>query len=612
MGKPISIDFAADTRQVIRETDNLAEAFGDVATSLDDLGRDSAKSGEKVEDSVKDAAKSVDKLEDALDDGGDAAKKMDKTVSRAFESMEDEAKLAAKGTRSAAQDAFQDIERDAKDTGRAVERGLGDGFDGASEGVQELGEEAAGEAREMASSFDGSIESVAEMFQSLAANAFAGFGPAGAAAGLAAAVGLGMAISKLQESAEVNTEAKTSMAELGREIYATGGQLDAADIAGKIADIGFSLATEDSWMKWGDQAETYVGLVKSSMEGLDKVDIQDAFKGLAGDVDAAGRAQAKLASEIEAGNEALEDHQTITATGLIIYDEEGAAIQARQGKLEELSKKIEENSGVQSDATSEVEFYTDVMGESAEVIQSAADAAQEAKDAVDALAASQTEAADANMGADAAALDYNETLRQLTEDIASNGQSWDINTEAGRANRQSMLDLADSSNSVIESLVNQGGTTADVTARAQELRQAFVDQAMAAGLGGDAAEALATSYGLIPGNVETLVQAHGTEEAKAAVESIPESKDTDVNVTENGTAGVQDGLDAIKPPEPEVKVTEDGTAAVQQAIDNIKGRDVSITVSIANWAAINQSLNNLTAPRTAYVDVIQRPGVSAP
>lgn len=591
----------------------MAEAFKDVATSLDDLGRDADKSGEKVEDSVKDAAKSVDKLEDALDDGGDAAKKMDKTISRAFESMEEEAKKASKGTRSAAQDAFQDIERESKDTGRAVERNLGDGFDGASEGVQELGEEAQSEAREMASSFDGSVESIAEMFQSLAANAFAGFGPAGAAAGLAAAVGLGLAISKLQESAEVNTEAKTAMAELGREIYATGGELDSADIAGKIADISFSLATEDSWMKWGDQAETYVGLVKASMEGLEKVDIQDAFKGLAGDVEAAARAQETLASANETATAALEDHVLLVDEyGNRYLDAEGQAIEKSISKREELSKKIEEASGVQADASSEVEFYTDVMGESAEVIQSAADAAQEAKDAVDALAASQSEAADANMGADAAALDYNETLRQMTEDIASNGQAWDINTEAGRANRESMLDLADSSNSVIESLVNQGGTTADVTARAQELRQAFVDQAMAAGLGGDAAEALATSYGLIPGNVETMVQAHGTEEAKAAVESIPEAKDTDVNVTENGTAGVQEGLDAIKPPEPEVKVTEDGTAAVQAAIDGIKGRDVSISVSISNLWEIKNQLDQLTATRTAYVDVIQRPGVSAP
>lgn len=591
MAKPISIDFTADTRKVIKETDNLADGFDDVSDSLKDLAKDADKSGDKISDSFKDSAKGVDKLEDALEDGGDAAKDLDKRVSAAFDS----------------------ISQDARDAGRNVEKSIKDGTDGASEGVQELGEEANSEAKEMASSFDGSVESIAEMFQSLAANAFQGFGPAGAAAGLAAAIGIGLAISKLQESAEVNTEAKTKMAELGREIYETGGALDGADIAGKIADIAFSLATEDSWMKWGDQAETYVGLVKAAMEDLDKVDTQAAFKALAGDVEAAAKAQDALAAANEASSAALEDHiLLVDEYGNVHLDAEGQAIDESIRKREELSEKIEEASGVQADASSEVEFYTEVMGASAEATQSAADAAEEARAAVEELANAQAEAADANMSADAAALDYTETLKQLTEDIAGNGQAWDINTEAGRANRQSLLDLADSSNSVVESLVNQGGTTADVTARAQELRQAFIDQAVAAGLGGDAAAALADSYGLIPGNVDTLVQAHGTEEAKAAVDSIPEAKDTDVTVTETGTAGVQEGLDAIDAPEPEVKVKETGTADVQRSIDNLKGRDVAITVSIANLASIQQQLNNLTAPRTAYVDVIQRPGVAAP
>ena len=398
------------------------------------------------------------------------------------------------------------------------------------------------------------------------------------------------------------------MAELGREIYATGGKMDDADIAGKIADISFSLAKEDSWIKFGDQAETYVGMVKDAVESLDPSIARDAFQALGGDLDAASRAQEALTKANQEGTAALEDHiVAVDREGNVIYDATGGAIKDAIKAREELAKKIEEESGVQSDATAEVDYYTRVMGRSTEAVEAQAAALEEAQAAVEELAGAQAEAADANMSADAAALDYNETLRQMSEDITSNGQAWDINTEAGRANRQSLLDLADSSNSVVESLVNQGGTTADVTARAQELRQAFVDQAIAAGHSGESAEALATSYGLIPGNVDTMVQAHGTEEAKAAVESIPEAKSTDVNVSENGTAEVQAGLDGIDAPEPEVKVTETGASAVQAAIDNIKGRDVPVRL-VLDTAQFYRDLTEATKARNMTVTVNQRLG----
>lgn len=608
MSKPISIDFAADTRQVIAETDNMAAAFAEVATSLDDLGRDADKSGSKVESSIKDAAKSVDKLEEALEDGGDAAKDMDKTISRAFESMETEAKAAAKGTRSAVQDALQDIEQEARSTGTAVESSLGRGFEGASDGVQELGEEAAGEAREMASSFDGSAESVAEMFQSLAANAFAGFGPAGAAAGLAAAVGLGMAMAKLQETAEANTEAKQSMADLGREIYATGGVMDDADLAGKIADIAFSLAEEDTWKKMGDNAETYVGMVKESMDGLEPSAARDAFQGLAGDLDAASRAQEALADANRDGKAALEDHiVSVDNYGTVIYDKEGQAILESIKNREDLAAKIEETSGVQADATGEVDYYTQIMGQSTEATEAQAEALEEARSKVQELADAQAEAAGANMGAEEAALNYAETLAQLSQDVAANGQTLDMNTEAGRANRQSLVDLADSSNSVVEALVNQGGSTEAVTARSWELHESFIQTAIAAGMGRTEAEALAASYGLVPGNVATMVQAHGTEEAKAAVESIPEAKDTDVTVSETGTGEVQAGLDSIDAPEPEVKVRETGTGQVQKSIDSIRGRDVTVNVR-GNFDQFDRDLAARLQPRAMDVTVNERRG----
>jgi len=133
---------------------------------------------------------------------------------------------------------------------------------------------------------------------------------------------------------------------------------------------------------------------------------------------------------------------------------------------------------------------------------------------------------------------------------------------------------------------------------------------VAAGYPKAAAEALATSYGLVPGNVDTLVQAHGTEAAKAAVESIPAAKDTTVTVTETGTTEAQGSIAAIEGTKVDAEVKQAGVDEAQKAIDAIHGKDVSITVSITNLGEIQRQLDNLTAPRTMSVTVNQRPGVA--
>lgn len=114
---------------------------------------------------AKNAGKSLDELIEDFDDVEDASQDATRTAERGFKEMD----------------------RDSDKAGRSIERNLKDGFD-------EAASEADGTAREVAASFDGSAESIGEGFQELAANAFAGFGPAGAVAGAAAAAAIGAAM----------------------------------------------------------------------------------------------------------------------------------------------------------------------------------------------------------------------------------------------------------------------------------------------------------------------------------------------------------------------------------------------------------------------------------
>jgi hypothetical protein len=112
---------------------------------------------------------------------------------------------------------------------------MGDGakraFDDAGDGVKDFKGEAAQTAKETAASFDGSAESIGSSFQEVAANAFSGFGPAGTAAGVAVAAGLGVAIDAFTKVNEAAEEARDSAYKFA---YDVGGALDAAGYSDRI------------------------------------------------------------------------------------------------------------------------------------------------------------------------------------------------------------------------------------------------------------------------------------------------------------------------------------------------------------------------------------------
>lgn len=496
MAEPIEIAFASDVRDVIKGTDSIADAFDDVSDSLRDLERDSDDATDKLADGAGDAAKDVGRLEDSIRDAVDEADKLSKEGG----------------------DAFDKLSSGARDSSKKIGDDTTAGFDRAKQGADEFKDEANSTAKEAAASFDGSAESIGDVFQELSANAFAGFGPAGAAAGLAAAVGIGIAIGKLQELAETNTEAKEKMAELGREIYDTGGAMSDADLAGKVADIAFSLAEEDVWYKWGDQAITHTGLVKEALEGVDDAIAKDSFQALAGDVDAAARAQDGLKESIEADTRALEDHVLLVDEyGNTVLTKEGEAIQASIDKRKDLQDKIADVTGVQQDANAEVDYYTQIMGESTEAIEAANESLEAHADALD-------KATGRAMDADQAELDYAAQLQESSDAIIENGKQTDINTEAGRNNRGALLDLAKAALGNQEAMIANGDATADVKAKTDAARSAFIEAAESAGYTKAEAKKLADQYGLIPANVDTHVKAHNVQQTKNELDGLAEPR----------------------------------------------------------------------------------------
>ncbi|MBX9243412.1 hypothetical protein ICW40_01150 [Actinotalea ferrariae] len=282
----INIAFASDVRAFLKGTDDVEKSLDAVADSLDDLAREADTASDKI---GRD-------LDGVGDDGKDAAEKLERSFS----------------------DTFTKAKRQADDAGDSIGRDIDRGFERAGEGAEEFKDEANSTAREAAASFDGSAESIADAFQEVAANAFAGFGPAGAAAGLVAAAGLGMITAALQTAAE---EAN-ALTERAGEMALSLADADAAEKVELLRDRWRETATaiDDArswWEVWQPRATTNAELFAKAAE-VGALNIRGMYRTLT-DEDPVRR--------IEGLREAMEGAQDVAADLDAQWRSQGTGIQ---------------------------------------------------------------------------------------------------------------------------------------------------------------------------------------------------------------------------------------------------------------------------------------------
>lgn len=210
----LNLSFVSDVSGFLKGTRDVEGALDKVADSLDDLAREGQRAGEQAGDGLGDGVRDGGRdAERALEDVQATARtELGRVEDHARDAATDTSKSAEKMERSF-REAFDAVKSESKKAGDDVADSTKRGFDKAKEGAGEFRDEANSTAREAAASFDGSADSIAGTFQEVAANAFAGFGPAGAAAGLAAAVGIGVMWSSFQADAEAAKARITEMAE---------------------------------------------------------------------------------------------------------------------------------------------------------------------------------------------------------------------------------------------------------------------------------------------------------------------------------------------------------------------------------------------------------------
>lgn len=299
----ISIKIGANASEAIREARRAGDAIEGIGDSLDGLTRDSQRSSREaaqaldaIPDGVRDAARDVDrqsrKLGDGLGDGVDRGVK------------------DAEGSLDRLERSFKDTVRDVQRTdgkgglgssiGESTKKGVGE----AKEGLHEFRDESNSTAKEAAASFDGSAASIGDAFQEVAANAFAGFGPAGAVAGLAAAAGLGLAIAKITEIQERQQALKAKTSELAQAMI-EGGREGAVgyDV---VADKLKELATEQDDL--GVDLRSLKGIADEAQQPFD--DLAQAYAGNVGEIDKLVQKHRDIQAELIKTNHASGDAAT--------------------------------------------------------------------------------------------------------------------------------------------------------------------------------------------------------------------------------------------------------------------------------------------------------------
>lgn len=219
-------------------------------------------------------------------------------------------------------DSFEKVKTEAKTAGKKVGDEMHDGTRRATSGVDDFKGEAKSSIRETAASFS-DVTDALDLVQEVAANAFEGFGPAGMAAGAAAAIGIGLVKASLDAAKEKADDTVEMIHGIATALRDSGGA------AGFLADSMSDIVDEKEWYEFWqnlpvDRLTSWSQAVKDLGLSYD-----DIFQAASGDVDALARIHE------QAGQRMTEANMDSTTTFLQNLNQQNDAMNAAKRWNEE-------------------------------------------------------------------------------------------------------------------------------------------------------------------------------------------------------------------------------------------------------------------------------------
>jgi ElaB/YqjD/DUF883 family membrane-anchored ribosome-binding protein len=320
----------ADVSSVIKGTQDVGQAIEEVADTLDALGKETGQSSEQAADKLKHSFK----------------------------------------------DAFDAVQSEAKTTSKKLGDDVTDGARKAGDGIETFRDEGQQSIRETAASFS-DVTDALDLVQEVAANALVGFGPAGMAAGAAAAIGIGLVKTMLDDAAEKANEAREATADLAAELIDVKGNPQALDWAEKLKEKLLEVVNTKEWYEFweadnGPSTRLEEWSAKAQQYGLDMHDVTNSLKG---DKEAEARVIAQLEAQINALNKAYAESIDMNGDG-------NDALLAQAAAVGDFRKELEGQAGQLDRAKRLTDLYNSSVDDSAEIQKRAEDAARTFSDAL--------------------------------------------------------------------------------------------------------------------------------------------------------------------------------------------------------------------------------------
>lgn len=174
--------------------------------------------------------------------------------------------------------------------------------------------------------------------------------------------------------------------------------------------------------------------------------------------------------------------------------------------------------GVRNEALDTAKAEAELEAATAETTTEVVDQTEALHDLVEA----QSEAAGNAMSLYDAQTNLEAAYDSAEASLKENGATLDITTEKGRANRDALAGIASAGWDVVDSMAETGATQEEMQGTLTSTRDHFLQVAGAMGMGSDEANALADEMGLIPTNIQPVVNVttSGVAEAQAAVDTL--------------------------------------------------------------------------------------------
>lgn len=602
------IDLAANAKPFQKGVADVQAALEEVSDALDEVTRDADRAGDKMGDALGDGAKDgARKAENAVDDISDALKDVARDADRAGRELGDEISAGAREAENSTErleKSFKDVaDASKRETGRAsdaMKQEFDQGTDAAKRDLAELKDEAVANASETFSSFDGSITSLADGIQGTLGGVISNIGPAGAVAGAAAAIGVGMLTAEFERSKERAEELRQQAADLALQIIEAGGDIKNVAMADTLQQWSTELSgTSEAWDVFGDKTQTNLEAIEQGAK-LASIPVEDMFKALSGrDAEAAVEVLGKLEEKLEEQRAALRNLAGARAGGTQRAEEYKTEISA----LEDSIKVTEERSKVTKDGAAAAKMMAEATADIAAEDEAAAAAIQARGDAIGALQGDLDSAvgayadfADAESGAldPAGYIAGIEARTEATSNFNSNVQ--DLATQFGLSQEevQAILDQGVDFAPMLQSIIDSG------------LGEEFVTQIQSA-VGGGQEIIDGTPLGA------TITADSDVAGAAADLDKTAEDRGTTVEAAADTKAAGQD-LDAVakKPRTANIRAVANVSTASATLQSLVRARTAPVTVSLDLSNAERQLNEFVTRARTAFVDIKTRGGKEVP